>query len=78
MADIPRHEKNFFDCIRNGGTPFASIDLALRAHVVLALAETSERLGLALFFDEKTRTVHTGDGKAVQPISYETVVPEIS
>ena len=75
LADIARHEKNFFDCIRNGGTPFASIELAIRAHVVLALSETSERLGLTLFFDEKTRTVTTGDGKTVQPITYETVVP---
>jgi hypothetical protein len=78
LADIPRHEKNFFDCIRHGGTPFASIDLAVRAHVVLALAETSERLGLALFFDEKTRSVTTGGGRSVQPIDYETVVPPIS
>src|SRR5438046_2379173 len=75
LADIARHEKNFFDCIRNGGTPFASIELAIRAHAVLPISETSERLGLTLFFDEKTRTVTTGDGKTVQPITYETVVP---
>ena len=78
LADISRHEKNFFDCIRNGGTPFASIDLAIRAHVVLALSEMSERFGLTLFFDEKTRTVSTGDGKTVQAISYDTPVPAIS
>jgi predicted dehydrogenase len=78
LADVPRHEKNFFDCIRNGGTPFASVDLAIRAHVVLCLAEMSERLSLTLLFDEKNRTVTTGSGKAVTPISYETVVPAVA
>lgn len=78
LADLNRHEKNFFDCIRGGATPFAGIELAIRAHVVLALAESSERLGVALFYDEKTRAVTTGGGRPVQPIDYETVVPPIS
>jgi len=39
LADIPRLEKNWFECIRNGGTPLANVDLAMRAHAVLALAE---------------------------------------
>jgi len=43
----------------------------------LCLAEMSERLGLALFFDEKTRTITTGDGKAVAPLTYDTVVPRL-
>jgi predicted dehydrogenase len=75
VGEVPRLEKNWFDCIRSGATPFASIDLAIRAHVVLCLAEMSERLGLMLYFDEKTRKVRTGDGKAVPPISYETDTP---
>jgi hypothetical protein len=78
LADIPRHEKNFFDCIRNGETPLASIDLSIRAHVVLSLAEMSERLNLTLLFDEKTRKITTGDGKTVQAISFETVIPPIA
>lgn len=73
--NIQRLEKDFFDCIRSGQTPVANVELAIRAHTVLCLAEMSERLGLALFFDEKTRTVKTGDGKTVKPISYDTVVP---
>jgi predicted dehydrogenase len=75
VDSIPRLEKNWFDCIRKGGTPFANIELAIRAHTVLCLAEMSERLGLTLFFDEKTRAVKTGDGKVVPPISYDSLVP---
>jgi predicted dehydrogenase len=74
---IPVLEKNFFDCIRSGQTPVANVELAIRGHVVLCLAEMSERLGLALFFDEKTRHVKTGDGKVIAPLSYDTVVPAV-
>lgn len=72
---IDKLEKNFFDCIRSGAVPAANIDLALRAHAILALAEMSERLGLALYLDPKTRQVKSGDGKLVTPISYETNSP---
>ena len=72
---IPELEKNFFDCIRSGKMPVANFELALRGHTVLCMAEMSERLGLALFFDEKTRTIKTGDGRVIPPISYDTVVP---
>lgn len=75
VASIPRLEKDWFDCIRSGRTPLASIDLALKAHTVLCLAEMSERLSLTLLFDEKTRTIKTGDGKVVPPISYDSIVP---
>jgi predicted dehydrogenase len=74
-GSLARLEKNFFDCIRSGATPVANIDLAIRAHTVLCLAEQSERMSLCLLFDEKTRTLKTGDGKPVSPISYETVMP---
>ena len=73
--DLALLEKNFFDCIRSGATPVASIDLAIRAHTILCLAEMSERLGLMLYFDEKSRKVTTGDGKLVSPISYDTHPP---
>lgn len=75
VASVPRLEKNWFECIRTGKTPLASIDLALKAHVVLCLAEQSERTGFTLFFDEKTRQIKTGDGKVVPAISYESIVP---
>ncbi len=74
---IERLEKNFFDCIRSGKTPVANVELAIRAQTVLSLAEMSERLGLALFFEEKTRTIKTGDGRVIPPLTYDSVVPPI-
>lgn len=72
---IPVLEKNFFDCIRSGKMPVANVELAIRGQTVLCLAEMSERLGLALFFDEKTRTIKTGDGRVIPALTYDTVVP---
>ena len=73
---IERLEKNFFDCIRNGQAPVANVELAIRTHTVLCLAEMSERLGQSLFFDEKSRTIKLGDGKVMAPLGYETNVPK--
>jgi len=69
---------NFYKCIREGGTPFCNVDLSVRANTTLALAEMSERLGLVCFFDEKTRTVRTGDGKVMPAMSYDTILPKLS
>jgi predicted dehydrogenase len=74
-GDIARLEKNFFDCIRSGRQPLANIELAIRAHTVLSLAEMSERLSLSLLFDPGSRTISTGGGRTVEPISYDTVIP---
>jgi len=70
-----RLHKNWFESIRTGAKPFADIELAIRGQVTLCLAEMSERMSLTLLYDEKTRTVKTGDGKIVKPISYDTVLP---
>jgi predicted dehydrogenase len=67
---------DFYQCIREGGTPFCNVELSVRANTVLALAEMSERLGIVCFFDEKTRTIRTGDGKVVPPMTYDTEVPK--
>jgi predicted dehydrogenase len=75
VADLGRLEKNWFDCIRTGATPLASIDLAIRAHVVLCMAEMAERLSLTLMYDPHTRKVTTADGKDVRPLSYDSIVP---
>jgi len=69
---------NLYKCIREGGVPFCNVDLSVRANTVLCLAEMSERLGMACFYDEKTRTVHDGFGKVVPVMSYDTVVPKLS
>jgi hypothetical protein len=71
VGDMARHEKNFFNCIRSGATPNCNIDLALKAHTILCLAEQSERQSLTLLFDGAARTIKTGDGRTVQPLSYE-------
>ena len=71
---IERLEKDFFDCIRSGKPPVANVELAIRAQTVLCLAEMSERLGLALFFNEKTRT-EVGRPAVIPPLSYDSVVP---
>jgi predicted dehydrogenase len=71
VGDIAMLEKNFFDCIRSGGVPYGSVDLAIRVHTMLCLAEMSERMSLTLLFDEATRTIRTGTGKKVKPLSYE-------
>jgi len=70
---ISEMEKNWFHCIRTGEAPYANIDLAIRVQTVISLAEMSERLNLMCLFDEKTRKITTGDGKAVKPISYGTL-----
>lgn len=75
VGELSRLEKNFFDCIRSGETPYASVDLAIRVHTILCMAEMSDRLGLALFFDEKTRKVKTRDGKVVHPLTYDSEAP---
>jgi len=72
---IPGLEKHFFDCIRTGKVPVPNVELAIRGQTVLCLAEMSERLGLTLFFDEKTRTIKGGDGRLIPSLTYDTVVP---
>ncbi len=69
-------EHHFFECIRTGKTPIPNIDLAMRAHTVLALAEMSERLGLTLFYDHQKRQIKTGEGKVIPPLDYNTRVPK--
>ena len=76
-GQIENLHKNFYNCIRHGGTPFCNVDLSVRANTVLALAEMSERLGIMAFFDEKTRTIKNGEGKVIPPLSYDTVVPKL-
>jgi predicted dehydrogenase len=71
--DLRVHEKNWFDCIRSGKQPNASIDLAIRVQTVISLAEMSDRLKIACVFDEKTRKVTTDGGTEVTPITYGTL-----
>ncbi len=67
---IHHHEKNWFDCIRTRKEPNAGIDLAVKVQTVISLAEMSDRLNIMCLFDEKTRTVTTGDGQKVEELDY--------
>lgn len=71
--NIATHERNWFEAIRNNKEPNAGIDLALKVQTVISLAEMSERLNIMCLFDEKSRKITTGDGKAVKPITYGTL-----
>ncbi len=71
--NIREHEKNWFDCIRNGKQPNANIDLAIRTQTIISLAEMAERLRITCLFDEKTRQIKTGDGKVVPALTYGSI-----
>jgi len=55
--DIPGHQKNFFDSIRNNTQPSANIEIAARAQVAICLAERSQRENKTFTFDPKTRKI---------------------
>ena len=71
--NIAMHERNWFESIRTGKEPNANIDLAVKVQTVISLAEMSERLNIMCLFDEKSRKITTGDGKAVKPLTYGTL-----
>ncbi len=75
IESVPEHEKNWFDSIRANKQPNANIDLAIRAQVVISLAEMSDRLNMMCLWDEKTRKVKTQDGKEMAPITYGAIEP---
>ena len=52
---IEVHERNFIDCIRHGGTPNCSVDLACRVQVMITLGDLSYQKGKTFHFDPKTR-----------------------
>jgi predicted dehydrogenase len=73
IEDIRVHETNFFDSIRDKATPNAPVDLAIKVQTALSLAEMSNRLNVVCLFDEKTRTIKTGEGKKLDAITYGTL-----
>jgi predicted dehydrogenase len=75
IESVPEHEKNWFDCIRSGKSPNANIDLAIRAQVVISLAEMSNRMNIMCVWDEKERKIKTTDGKEMAAITYGTIEP---
>ena len=67
--------KNWFDCIRSGETPFANIDLAIRSHTVICLAEMAERYQMTVLFDAEKRKVTNGFGKEIPMLTYNSNAP---
>lgn len=67
---VAAHHKNFYESIRNRKQPNAGIDLAVKVQTVISLAETSDRLGVMCYFDEKTRKVTDGMGREITPLNY--------
>ena len=75
--DVGVHERNWFAAIRGQEKANAGIELAVRVQTVISLAEISERMGVACFFDEKNRKVTTGpDGKEIKLPTYESEAAE--
>ncbi len=72
-VSIPAHIGDWVNAIRTGALPNGNIDLAVRAQVVISLAEMSERLGEMMHFDAETRTVSAGQGRSIDPITYGTL-----
>jgi predicted dehydrogenase len=71
-VSVPKHIENFFDAVRAGDPTKANgnIDLAIKAQTVISMAEMSERMGEMLHFHQDTRTIRTGSGKEIEPITY--------
>lgn len=72
-VSIPAHIDDFFSAIRDDRPANGNIDVAVKCQTIISMAEMSERLGEMLYFDEKTRTLTTGSGKTVEPITYGTL-----
>jgi predicted dehydrogenase len=73
-VSTPVHMANFFDAVRAGDPMKANgnIELAMRAQTIISMAEMSDRLGEMLYFDEATRTIRNGSGRAFEPTDYNT------
>jgi predicted dehydrogenase len=75
IESVPEHEKNWFDSIRANKQPNANIDLAIRAQVVISLAEMSNRMNMMCLWDEKERKIKKQDGTEIAAITYGSIEP---
>lgn len=65
--DSALHFQNWLDAIRGKAKPHCGIELALRAQVLISLAEMSDRMGVTCLYDPATRTVRDGLGNLLKP-----------
>ena len=56
-AEVFENQQNWIECIQNGGTPNASIDVAFRTATAIHLGNISTRLGRTVRFDPKNETI---------------------
>jgi predicted dehydrogenase len=61
--DLPAHHQNFFECIRNGGTPNADVEIGHHSAALCHLGNIATRLGRTLHFDPANETI-AGDSQA--------------
>ena len=72
-SSIPEHIDDFFGAIREDRQTNGNIDVAIKAQTIISMAEMSERMGEMLYFNAEDRTLHTGSGTAIEPITYGTL-----
>ena len=72
VVSVRNHVADWLEAIRTGSTPNGNIDLAIKTHTVICLAEMSQRLGEMMHFDASTRTITTGSGRVVEPFDHGT------
>ncbi len=72
---LREHQKNWLECIREGGEPASGPDNALKTQVLLCLAEMSDRMGVVCRYDAESREITTGDGRPLEPITYGSLEP---
>ncbi len=59
--DDAAHVTNFLNCIRNGGTPNADIEIGHRATTLCHLGNIAVRIGRAVHFDPTTERILNDD-----------------
>ena len=57
---VPRHQKDLFDCIRNGGTPRSTIEMAAQVQTAFQMATWTMRTGKVSTWDAEAGKVITG------------------
>ena len=72
-VSIPSHIADFFGAIRDDRESNGNIDVAIKCQTIISMSEMSERMGEMLYFDEATRTLSTGSGTKIEPITYGTL-----
>jgi predicted dehydrogenase len=68
QAKVEYNHQNWLDCIRDGGTPNAPIEIAHRTASAAHLGNIAMRLGRSLTFDPETETI-VGDKEATAMLS---------